>query len=90
METTPVVQEYFEDEYIGHAIGLGLMWLVMSQAPFWMVEYWVLPGTWAPQVYINGAGTIICSSDRSFWGRNSWTRWAFQSMAYGSLGLFGL
>ena len=77
----------FVDEYLGHAVGLGVIWLAMSQIPLWMVEYWAKENRWLPITYV-WAGKTYLGTDGA--GHTTWTRYAFQSMAYGTLGLFGV
>ena len=83
---TPLVQEdgYFAAEYLGFAVGMGMIWLVASQTPLMLVEYWVKPNRWASIVEI-----LLGLQNTTVVGHTLWTQYAFTSMAYGSQAVFG-
>ena len=83
-EIHPVVTAEYTTEYLGWAIGVGLIWAVASQVPYNVFRFWVFPGAWIPEVvYLANQWNKVTD------GLSMWTRVAWESMAYGSEAIFG-
>ena len=93
-----MVASQFSGEYLGQSIGMGLMWVVMTNLAFWLHLYVIKPeyviqnllitaGHWTT---ILGVNTYIEPDYADTSVRNKWSDYAWDSWKYGNEVMWGL